>query len=301
MIWIVINTRAGRQQIRREKERIAQVFLSAGKEVRIVETSCKRDTEDLLREARLTPPELLICCGGDGTLSTTMNAALTAEMAFPLGYIPAGTTNDFANSLKLPHDPVKAARQILEGEDCLLDVGRFGYRHFIYVASFGAFTQTSYNTTQNLKNSLGHLAYVLEGIRELPNLISYEVKVDTDRGQFAGDYIFGAVSNSTSLGGIIKLDANQVKMTDGYLELTLVKKPHNLNQLNKILFSLMSGKYDPEVITFLPITRAAFSCKTDIPWSLDGEYAAGGSKVDIEVCPKALNFRCRKVEEPWEQ
>lgn len=172
-----------------------------------------------------------------------------------------------------------------------LDVGSFGDRHFIYVASFGAFTQSSYSTTQSLKNSLGHLAYILEGIKELPLIKSYQVRVETDEGEvFEGEYLFGALSNSTSFGGIIKLDPDMVELADGRFELTLVKKPKNLHELNKIMFSLMSGKYDEDLITFVHTSGASFACAEPMPWSLDGEYAEGGTNVRAAALPGKIKM-----------
>ena len=196
-----------------------------------------------------------------------------------------------ANFLGLPKEPAEAADLIVDGEAKPIDAGRFGERHFIYVASFGAFTQTSYATTQNLKNSLGHLAYIIEGIKELPQLKSYAVRAETaEGGVYEGEYLFGALSNSTSLGGIIKMSAEKVDPADGLFELALVKKPKSLYELNRILLALMGGQVDEELITFVHTAGAAFACAEPMPWSLDGEYVSGGTDVRAEVLPGALKL-----------
>ena len=160
-----------------------------------------------------------------------------------------------------------------------------GRRSFLYVASFGAFTQSSYNTTQSLKNSLGHLAYVIEGIKELPALQSYEARVETaEGGVYEGKYLYGGLSSSTSLGGVIKLDESKVDPC----ELCLVKQPQSLHELNRILLALMSGKAEEDLITFTHTKGAVFTCKEPMPWSLDGEYCAGGMRMETEVLPGAL-------------
>lgn len=291
---IVVNPNAGKRNILKVINEIRRLFEESGASADIKVTMSREEADKAVVNAVSTSPDILVCCGGDGTLSQTVNRLILEGSSgdITLGYIPAGSTNDFAASLGMPKEPAKAAAQIIGGEPRCLDVGRFGYRYFIYVASFGAFTQSSYNTTQSLKNSLGHLAYLIEGIKELPAIKSYNVQVNTAEGhEYRGDYIFGSVSNSTSLGGIIKLDSSRVELADGKFELTLVKTPKNLLELNRIVFSLMSGKYDEELITFVHTAGAVFSCTEPMPWSLDGEYAAGGDRVEIEVMEKEIRLK----------
>ncbi len=279
---ILVNPNAGRQVVLRELHSIYRAF--AGEEN-------KNEVVMELDRAIGSRPDTLVCCGGDGTLSATVDRLLKSGEEIKLGYIPAGSTNDFANFLGLPKEPAEAADLIVDGEAKPIDAGRFGERHFIYVASFGAFTQTSYATTQNLKNSLGHLAYIIEGIKELPQLKSYAVRAETaEGGVYEGEYLFGALSNSTSLGGIIKMSAEKVDPADGLFELALVKKPKSLYELNRILLALMGGQVDEELITFVHTAGAAFACAEPMPWSLDGEYVSGGTDVRAEVLPGALKL-----------
>lgn len=288
---IVVNPHAGRQNILKEIDGVKKVFEDAGAQVDVVQTENAEQAAKVIGRAVEEQPDALVCCGGDGTLSETVGQVLESGAAVPLGYIPAGTTNDFASSLGIPKEPVKAALRIAAGEPKPLDVGRFGGRTFIYVASFGAFTQSSYNTDQNMKNMLGHFAYVLEGIKELPALKSYRVKAETaEGGVYEGEYIFGAVSNSTSFGGIIKLDPDKVDLSDGKFEMILVKTPKNLLEFNRVVFSLMSGKYDEEFISFVHTKGVVFSCVEPMPWSLDGEYASGGERVEVGVDPRAVTI-----------
>lgn len=288
---LLVNANAGKQAILREIGRIQDVFSAGGGEVEVIETASKEEGEQAVRLAIEKNPDRLVVCGGDGTLSDTVDQLRRENALRPLGYIPAGTTNDFASFLGLPKDPVKAASFIAMGEPRPIDTGRLGERSFVYVASFGAFTQSSYNTTQSLKNSLGHLAYVIEGIKELPALQAYGVRVETaEGGAYEGEYLFGGVSNSTSLGGVIRLDPEKVDPCDGLFELSLVKRPKNLHELNRILLALMSGKPDEELITFTHTRGAVFTCKEPMPWSLDGEYYAGGRQVRAQVLPGGLSL-----------
>lgn len=290
---ILINPNAGRQVVLRELHSIYRAFAGEENKNEVVMelTVNSAHAAEALDRAIGSRPDTLVCCGGDGTLSATVDRLLKSGEEIKLGYIPAGSTNDFANFLGLPKEPAEAADLIVDGEAKPIDAGRFGERHFIYVASFGAFTQTSYATTQNLKNSLGHLAYIIEGIKELPQLKSYAVRAETvEGGMYEGEYLFGALSNSTSLGGIIKMSAEKVDPADGLFELALVKKPKSLYELNRILLALLGGQVDEELITFVHTAGAAFTCAEPMPWSLDGEYVSGGTDVRAEVLPGALKL-----------
>lgn len=290
---ILVNPNAGRQVVLKELHSIYRAFAGEENKNEVVMelTVNSAHAAEALDRAIRAKPDTLVCCGGDGTLSATVDRLLRSGEEVKLGYIPAGSTNDFANFLGLPKEPAEAADLIVDGEAKPIDAGRFGERHFIYVASFGAFTQTSYATTQNLKNSLGHLAYIIEGIKELPQLKSYAVRAETvEGGMYEGEYLFGALSNSTSLGGIIKMSAEKVDPADGLFELALVKKPKSLYELNRILLALMGGQVDEELITFVHTAGAAFACAEPMPWSLDGEYVSGGTDVRAEVLPGALKL-----------
>ena len=286
---LLVNANAGRQGILQKLPQVEEVFAAGGGDVEVIKTESKEQGEKALLLAAGKNPGRLVVCGGDGTLSDTVNLLLREKALRPLGYIPAGTTNDFASFLGIPKDPVKAASFIAMGKPRPLDLGRMGRRSFLYVASFGAFTQSSYNATQSLKNSLGHLAYVIEGIKELPALQSYEARVETaEGGVYEGKYLYGGLSSSTSLGGVIKLDESKVDPCDGLFELCLVKQPQSLHELNRILLALMSGKAEEDLITFTHTKGAVFTCKEPMPWSLDGEYCAGGMRMETEVLPSAL-------------
>ncbi len=290
-VKILINPSAGKQAILQELGPVYQVFAGAGADVSLELTMSPAHAQRVMERAVAERPEAIVCCGGDGTLSAAVNQLLSCGAKLPLGYIPAGTTNDFANFLGLPREPREAAKLIAWGQPGPMDIGRFDDRYFVYVASFGAFTQSSYSATQSLKNSLGHLAYIIEGIKELPVLKSYPARVETAEGMvFEGEYLFGSVSNSTSLGGVIKLDEALVDAADGLFELSLVKTPKNLHELNRILRSLKTGKADKELITFVHTAGAAFTCREAMPWSLDGEYARGGESVKVEVRQGALEM-----------
>ena len=293
-ILLVVNPAAGRQVMEQEEKHVRQRIIEDGHHVLTLHT--RKDVHLKTQLAELLPlgiADWIVCAGGDGTLNQTVCALKQLGYDLPVGYIPAGTTNDFAGTLKLAKKPVEAAQQMLKGSVHRLDLGQFGDkdRYFIYVASFGAFTQTSYATTQSLKNTLGHLAYLMEGMREFPALKAYHVRVDIGEECFEDDYIFGGLTNTSSIGGVIRLSEDCMELDDGKFELILVKKPQNLVALSHITLGLMSGNYDPSVITLRQVTSAVFFSEEVMPWSLDGEFAQGGKNMEIQVLPKAYGLR----------
>lgn len=246
--------------------------------------------------------EAVICCGGDGTLNEVINGLLSApeEARLPLGYIPAGSTNDFASSIGLPSALRAAARVAVTNEPTALDIGHFrpaagtdSARYFSYIASFGAFTETSYTTSQSVKNVMGHLAYILSSIRDISKITSRHVSIQlADGTALEGDYIFGAICNTTSAGGVVKLPADAVSMSDGQLELFLIRSPRTPIELNKIISSLLSMNYDDNpMIEFCHTSAARFVFADPTVWSLDGEEAAGGTEVEIQCLPGVLRFK----------
>ena len=235
----IMNPFAGQKRANRVLPDILLQFSEAGFEINTIMTT---GTGAATRAAQKfgQDVDIVVCCGGDGTLNETITGLLRAGASTPLGYIPTGTTNDFAASMGLSHNPVQAARDILEGKPYDYDAGRFGARNFAYVASFGAFTRSSYIVPQNIKNALGHTAYVLGGISELSQIRKEHIRMDIDGEIVEDDFLFGAICNSTSIGGILTLDPDHVDMGDGLFEVMLVRMPHSLAELSECIRSLQS-------------------------------------------------------------
>lgn len=223
--------------------------------------------------------DLVVCCGGDGTLNETISGLLDAGLDVPLGYIPAGSTNDFASSLKLSTNVIRAAQDIMEGVPFRFDVGRFGDRYFSYVASFGIFTRASYSTPQNVKNALGHLAYVLAGITELSQIRTEHVKLEMDGEVVEDEFLFGAISNSTSVGGILTLDPKQVDMSDGKFEVLLLRAPRDLGEISQCITALQKQEYNCNMITFRSARQIKVYGKPEMSWTLDGEWCQGSEEI----------------------
>ena len=234
---------------------------------------------------------MVVCAGGDGTLNETVCGLLESQSEMPIGYIAAGSTNDFAAGLGLPKQPAKAAQAIIQGTMHPQDIGLFNKeRKFTYIASFGAFTETSYATNQNLKNLLGHMAYMLQGMKSITKIKGIPMTVHSDTQTIEGEFIFGAVANATSIGGILRLKDDYLNFHDGIFEILLIRKPKNLLQLNKIITSLLKYEYDGELVKMVRGSRVEFLFNGELPWSLDGEYAPSRNHVTVENLKHAVHF-----------
>lgn len=234
--------------------------------------------------------DLIVAIGGDGTFNEVVAGVLKSGADVEIGYIPSGSTNDFANSLKLSKNILKAAEDIMNGTALKIDMGSFNGRIFSYVASFGAFTEASYRTPQNIKNTLGHLAYAFEGIKDITNLKSKHLRFVADGTVIEDDFIFGAICNSTSVGGVINLDPKMVDLSDGMFEILLVRLPKDLFELNEIVIALSTKKYKTKMITFVSAKNIIIETTENINWTLDGEYAYGEEKIKVENINKAIKL-----------
>ena len=238
--------------------------------------------------------ERIVCCGGDGTLNEVISGVLESGTDVPIGYIPCGSTNDFASSLKLSTNIVQAAKDIVDGEAVSYDIGKFGDRYFSYVASFGAFTKASYTTPQSVKNALGHTAYVLEGMNELSQIRKEHVRMEIDGQVVEDDFLFGAISNSTSIGGILTLNPSIVDMADGLMEVVLVRSPRNLTEISECIQALQNQTYNCAMITFRSAKKVTIYASPDMPWTLDGEREEGHEVVTAENLHHAIRLIRRK-------
>ena len=285
----VMNPFAGLKRANRHLTDILLTFNQAGYEVITHMTLGQGDATQVV-ERHGKDMDLVVCCGGDGTLNETITGLLRAGADTPIGYIPAGSTNDFAASLNLSTNILRAAQETMEGEPVRYDVGKFGDRYFSYVASFGAFTKSSYTTPQNIKNALGHTAYVLSGITELSQIRNEHIGMEFN-GQVVGDdSLFGAICNSTSVGGILTLDPKMVDMGDGLFEILLIRAPQSLAEISECIQALQSQQYNCAMITFRSARKVRIYANPDMPWTLDGEKEDGHEMVDVENLHHAIQL-----------
>ena len=286
----IMNPISGQKKAAKFLPEIISLFNRADYEVITYLTGCQGDATRMAA-LRGGDVDIVVCCGGDGTFNETITGLLENDIQVPVGYIPSGSTNDLANSLKLSSNPLKAAQDILEGTPAVYDVGKFGSRYFSYVASFGAFTQTSYTTPQSIKNLLCHTAYVLSGISELSQIRKEHVRMEIDGEIVEDDFLFGVISNSTSVGGVLTLDPKVVNMSDGLLEILLVRAPHNLTEITECLQAFQAQDYNNcAMVTFRSARRVRILANPSMLWTLDGEREEGHWEVVAENLHHAIRL-----------
>ena len=288
-LLFIVNPRAGKTKSRSPLFDAVAQFSKAGYLVHVYLTE---GCGDAVRAAAQMGSnfDMVVCAGGDGTLNETLSGLMTLPHRPQVGYLPNGSTNDFAASLHLSSNPVTAANAIIHGEPYLLDVGQHNDRYFAYVASFGAFTRASYSASQSAKNALGHFAYILEGLGDLDSLRPYHCRLEAEDEVFDGDFIFGSICNSTSLGGLVKLDPNRVKMDDGLFELLLLRMPKSPLDLQNLIVALTRMQYDYPGVILRHVSSVTLTTEDDIPWSLDGEYAPSMPRVEIRNLHNAIEL-----------
>lgn len=287
-LLMIVNPTAGRNKPRGPLFDAAAVLSQAGYLLSIHNTAAPGDAA--AAAAASQDFDTVVAVGGDGTLNQAVSGLMTLDRPPLLGYIPQGSTNDFAASLHLSSDPAAAAGQIAQGRPQQLDIGSWNGRHFVYVASFGAFTRSSYSAPQAAKNALGHLAYILEGMKDLNSLRPYRVRLTADGEVLDGEYLFGAVCNSTSIGGLMKLDPERVVLDDGKFEMLLVPSPKTAADLQNLVLALLNQQYDSQGLVFRHVSSLRLETEEELPWSLDGEYAPSVPVVDIVNRQRALRM-----------
>ncbi|MCI9126989.1 MAG: diacylglycerol kinase family lipid kinase [Eubacterium sp.] len=287
-LLFIVNPKAGLKKNRNYIDEAVEVFEKAGYKVGIKYTKKRLDGTNIAREHG-TKVDLIVCMGGDGTLNEVIQGMAEMGVTTPLGYIPAGSTNDFAASLGLSSDPKSQAEFIVSHNAKPLDMGMFNGRYFVYTASAGIFTETSYSTPQKMKNRLGHFAYILHGSRELFRIRSLKLKIELEHTTYEGKYIFAAINNATKVGGIMRLDKEAVEFNDGEFELMLVEFPKGPVEFVRLAVKIFTQKFTGK-ITLEKIKAARITDCTDIDWSLDGEKEKGRAVMDFKVIHDAVNF-----------
>ncbi len=279
-VLFIYNPNAGKEMLKPKLADILDIIVKAGYEVTVYPTQEYRDAYKKVAgmEAKY---DRVICAGGDGTLDEVVSGMMEREERIPIGYIPAGTTNDFANSLHIPKDILQAARTAVSGAEFACDVGHFNRDVFVYIAAFGLFTDVSYETKQEMKNVLGHLAYLLEGITRIFDIPSYRIKVSHDSEEFEDEFIFGMVTNSRSVGGFRNMIGKNVVFDDGEFEVTLIKTPKNILALQEIVAALLIEQIDSKYMYSFKTGKIRVESLEEIPWTLDGEY--GGQHDDVRI------------------
>lgn len=289
-LLFIYNPHAGKELLKPKLSDIIDIFVKAGYEVVAYPTQSYRDAYRKVSEYDSDEYDLVVCSGGDGTIDEVVTGMMQRDKRDPIGYIPTGTTNDFANSLHIPKGLLRAADNAVNGTLFPCDVGKFNDDIFVYIAAFGLFTDVSYQTKQEMKNVLGHLAYVLEGTKRLFNVPSYRIKVTYDGETLEDEFIFGMVTNSRSVGGFRNMIGKQVVFDDGLFEVTLIKTPKNPLALQEIVASLLIEQVDTKHMYSFKTGRITFESLEEIPWTLDGEFGGAHDEVTVENLNRQLRI-----------
>lgn len=290
-LLFVYNPNAGKGRIKNWLSSIVELFVKHEFEVVIYSTSGKKDATNIVIDClKKESYDRVICSGGDGTLNEVISGVMLSGVNTKIGYIPAGTTNDFAYNLKLPKNMQKAAWIALNGESYVCDIGNMNGEYFTYTAAFGLFTDASYETPQHIKNMLGKLAYLLEGIKRLPNWKSYVVKITYEDKVIKDDFILGLITNSTSVAGFKGLTSKDVLLDDGLFECLFIKRPQSVLDLQGIINDLLTGSLHGEHIYSFPIKEIELESEESIPWSLDGEFGGEYTHTVIKNNQKAITI-----------
>lgn len=288
-VLFIFNPHSGKGLIRNDLLEIVDIMVKASYDVTIYTTQSQGDAiQKVEKEAKNF--DRIICSGGDGTLDEVVTGLIQSGVDIPVGYIPAGSTNDFANSLGIPKGMIEAARVAVTDQRFPCDVGCFNGDTFVYVAAFGLFTEVSYQTSQELKNILGHVAYILEGAKSLHDISSHKIQVEHDGVVISDDFIYGMVTNSISVGGFKGITGSNVHLDDGVFEVTLIRNPRNPIELNEILACLTSLIDDSDLIYSFKTNEIRFTSKEPVGWTLDGEFGGEHTELTIKNLQKRIEI-----------
>lgn len=293
-LLLIMNPKSGQMLAPKHLSEIICRFSYAGYMTEVLMTAGSGDARDFAVKYGGSV-DTVVVSGGDGTLNEVLDGIISSGHRTPIGYIPAGSTNDFANSIGLPKGINECVDTIINGTPKPVDIGSFNGRYFSYVASFGAFTSVTYSVPQNLKNIFGHAAYVMSGVTELANLKAIYARVTADKGTpnekvLEGNYLIGAVCNSRSIGGILRLDKLDVDMNDGLMEIMMVKMPKDILDLSEIATSMLSGSFKSHQIETLAASEVTVEIESDVHWTLDGEYEQGADVCEIKTIRSAIDL-----------
>lgn len=288
----IYNPRAGKAMIRSRLSDILERLELGGYETVVRPTTKRGDACDYVKNCS-PEAELVVCSGGDGTLDEVVTGMLASGKNIPIGYIPAGSTNDFGISLRLPKNMLRAAEIVLTGRDFPCDIGAFNEDIFVYIAAFGLFTEVSYETDQNVKNMLGHMAYLLEGVKRLSSIRSFPLKVSYEGRVVEDEFIFGMITNSVSVGGFKQITGKNVELDDGVFEVTLIRRPGNPMELNALIAALLNRDINADCMLYFRTGCLTVESREPVAWTLDGEYGGSHEKAVIRNRHKAITMRVK--------
>lgn len=285
----IMNPKAGRTTLKNSLVDVLEVFCNNDYDVRTYLTKSEDDAERVVAEEGVGY-DVIVCAGGDGTLGNTVAGFMKSGLKVPLGYIPCGSTNDFARSMEIPMTAVEAAEMVVGAEPFSVDIGSLNDKYFVYVAAFGVFSDTSYATPQNMKNIFGHAAYVLQGIKSIANIPSYKMKITIDGEIQEGEFIFGMVSNSISVGGFKSITRKGVEFDDGLFEGVLIRTIKTPADLERVVRALLTGDISEKSMVSFRASNVLFEAEDPVAWTCDGEFGGEYKNTSIDIHRRAIDL-----------
>lgn len=289
-LLLIVNPCSGRAKMKNELLKVVEILSADDTLVTVYPTKSRGDATAFAETLKEGDYDRLVVCGGDGTLNEVITGLMNSGVRITLGYIPSGTLNEWSSGLHISKNIKQAAADITTGNKRLLDIGKFDDRYFSYTASFGAFTEASYSAPQDVKNVLGQAAYFFEGIKSLGNIKPVHLKFTTEERETEGDFLFGAISNSMSVGGIVKFKESLVKLNDGKFEVLLIRNPDNILGLQPILDGIIKQDFDREGMEFFTAEKITVTGGEGLSWTLDGEYAEGKEEITVKNIHNAIEL-----------
>ena len=288
-LLFIYNPRAGKASISDRVGDVADIFTKAGYKVTVYPTQCQGDGEVISRQWA-KEFDRIVCAGGDGTLDEIVTGVMSCGAKVPIGYIPTGSTNDFARSIGIPRTIRRAAVKASGDNVFKCDLGKFNNRYFVYVAAFGLFTDVTYETDQNMKNLFGYTAYLAEAVKRLPSIRSIPLRIKYDDNELTGNFLVGLITNSDSVGGMKGITGPDVKLDDGIFEVMLVKSPDNIIELNLMGPAILDRRIKSDNVICLKCSCISFESDEPIPWNLDGEFGGMEDRAQIVNMHEAAEF-----------
>lgn len=289
-LLLIVNPCSGKAKMRPALLGVVEIFAKADFDVTVYPTKEREDATKKVATLKEKDYDLIVVCGGDGTLNEVITGLMESEADIPIGYIPAGTLNEWSTGLGISKTIRQAAKDIVKGKEITLDIGQFGDKYFTYTASFGAFTSASYSANQDVKNVLGQAAYFFEGIKSLGTIKPIHLKFECDDREIEGDFLFGAISNSMSVGGIVKFDQAAVQLNDGLFEVLLIKNPANVLGFQTIIDGIVKHELNRENLEFFRTKKISVTSDGALDWTLDGEHGVSNDKIKIKNIHNAVRF-----------
>lgn len=296
-LLFIYNPRSGKGLIRNSLSSIVETFSAGGYDVTIYPTKCEKDACETV-QCRAAEFDMIVCSGGDGTLNEVVTGLMHSGEKKPVGYIPAGSTNDFASSLGIPKPMEQAVKLVVEGEPFACDIGRFNDSYFVYVAAFGLLTDVSYQTSQDLKNALGHAAYVLEGMKRMGSWKSCHLRIDSEEFSEDGEFVFGMITNSNSVGGFKGIPGKNIELNDGVFEVMLVHTPKNLLEWQEAITAVLTHDETSKVVVRFKTKHMLIRSEEPVAWTRDGENGGEHTQVELTNMQQVLEIMTEAGDEP---